>query len=237
MSWQSTLHTLIQSALNTESIPFSVCALTYVEQAISLKAWSELSSQAPENIQNAYPKRQSSFYSGRQCAERALAELGQSQRIEIGQLREPLWPKGVLGSITHTSQVAMAVAVQTNTIKGIGIDLEPVLDEDSAKAIYESVLSDVEKQKLDDWAVTSGLTELEAITLIFSVKESFYKGIFKQVNRILEFSAIEIESIEQGIIRFRLNEQSLIELYPETTLFDGHFVAAHSHVVSCVVLP
>src|SRR5208282_5779110 len=50
------------------------------------------------------PKRAQEFAAGRVCARRALAELGVVDfPLRVGEDREPLWPEGTVGSITHTT--------------------------------------------------------------------------------------------------------------------------------------
>src|SRR5213592_4895962 len=73
----------------------------------------------------AVERRVQEFATGRACARRALSKLG-APAISIlsGANREPLWPHGVVGSITHClGYRAAAVAWQLDVLT-VGIDAE-----------------------------------------------------------------------------------------------------------------
>src|SRR5215469_3139377 len=62
---------------------------------------------APEeaaHVARAVPKRVGEFAAGRACARRALEQLGVPDFVlRVGPHREPIWPVGMAGSITHTA--------------------------------------------------------------------------------------------------------------------------------------
>jgi 4'-phosphopantetheinyl transferase EntD len=61
----------------------------------------------PLSLQTAVPKRQAEYLAGRIAGQHALKELGISNfDIESGKHRSPTWPNGILGSITHTDNMA-----------------------------------------------------------------------------------------------------------------------------------
>ena len=54
----------------------------------------------------AVPRRRVEFATGRLCARRAMAALGHARvSIPRAQDRVPIWPDGIVGSITHTDFV------------------------------------------------------------------------------------------------------------------------------------
>ena len=57
----------------------------------------------PVTLDKAVQKRKAEFLAGRYCARAALAQLDGSLAVNIGigANREPLWPPGFVGSITH----------------------------------------------------------------------------------------------------------------------------------------
>jgi len=60
-------------------------------------------------------KRINEFTHGRYCARTAMSMLDMSPApIGKGANREPLWPTGVIGSITHTSTAAAAVVARVD---------------------------------------------------------------------------------------------------------------------------
>src|SRR5262245_29080334 len=62
------------------------------------------------------------FTLGRLCARRALEALGHAPvPILRGPGREPLWPDGLVGSITHTRRYCAAVVAPRTRLVSVGI--------------------------------------------------------------------------------------------------------------------
>ena len=78
-------------------------------------------------IIHAVDKRRREFMAGRTCARRAMVALGeQAAPIPQGKDRAPIWPQGVVGSITHTdTRCAVAVARVADGFCSLGLDIEP----------------------------------------------------------------------------------------------------------------
>src|SRR5437588_389954 len=73
----------------------------------------------------AVAERRQLFALGRAAARDALGELGFAPvAIGRGEGGEPLWPAGVVGSISHSRQVAVAVAGLRQDYVGLGVDVE-----------------------------------------------------------------------------------------------------------------
>ncbi|MDT3400980.1 4'-phosphopantetheinyl transferase family protein [Mucilaginibacter terrae] len=86
-----------------------------------------LSSAERNIIQGSAEKRRIDFSTGRYCARQALGMLINSKpAIMQGEGREPLWPNGVVGSISHSGKLAGAVAALQSNIMAIGVDIETV---------------------------------------------------------------------------------------------------------------
>jgi 4'-phosphopantetheinyl transferase EntD len=118
----------------------------------------------------AVESRKREFTTARSCARRALRKLGlPATPILRGPKREPLWPPGVVGSITHFGYAA-AAAMQLNVLT-VGIDAE--IDEELPAGVLDQVLVDEERARL---AGASRGTHWDM--LLFSAKESIYKAWF-----------------------------------------------------------
>lgn len=64
-----------------------------------------------EAVARAIPRRRREFSAGRRAAHRALAALGcPPVAVPMGPFREPLWPEGYNGSISHDGGLALALA-------------------------------------------------------------------------------------------------------------------------------
>lgn len=177
----------------------------------------------PQQIAGSVRKRQAEFFFGRLAARRALSACGMAPcEIAIGSSREPLWPAGVIGSISHSPHIAAAVALAQSTYRGIGIDLEPVLGVELLATVRSTVLNEHEYALLGTGA---GPHPLETLcTLVFSAKESFFKGCFAAVRRYFDFSAVRLVDLDIGARSLQLQlEHTLCPELVAGMVFDVRF--------------
>jgi 4'-phosphopantetheinyl transferase EntD len=140
-------------------------------------------------IGNAVQSRREQFSAGRWLARHAWAELGQAPVALLNdERRAPIWPAGIVGTITHTqSWCAVAVARQSD-ISGIGADIEAATPLDVS--LWERVCRPEERESLlERPAALRGLLA----KAVFSAKESIYKALFPQVRLFLDFQSMHIE--------------------------------------------
>lgn len=141
-------------------------------------------------VADAVPRRQREFAAGRACARRAMAVLGYPPAaVAVAADRTPVWPDGLVGSITHTvDHCAAAVGRKDHGIRSIGIDVEP------ADALDSDLVDEVCRQEEADWLSTqSEPSRLLFARAIFSAKEAAYKCQFALSHRSLEFGAVRID--------------------------------------------
>ena len=149
----------------------------------------------PPNIQRSVRKRQAEFYFGRLAASQALAQYGLSQvEVQSGKFREPIWPVGIVGSITHQSKFAAAVVLDQQGHAGIGIDIESIIQTSMQDAMFATVVSATEVKYLR--SLTADLTLNTLLSVTFSAKESFFKATFNTVGRYFDFDMIEVIHID-----------------------------------------
>jgi 4'-phosphopantetheinyl transferase EntD len=133
------------------------------------------------------PARLADYRRGRHCARRALAALGLSAgAIPFGRSREPVWPTGVVGSITHAGGVAAAAVARASDWRGLGLDLE-----DDAPLDAELVERICTPRETASFAA-SGLAGALAAKLSFCCKEAAYKALWPVLRRFLDFHQLEI---------------------------------------------
>src|SRR3984957_6533699 len=90
------------------------------------------------------PKRYREFATGRTCARQALGILGFPRSpILVGPSRQPLWPPGAVGSITHCTGYCAAAVGRREDYRAIGIDAEP--NEPLSQDVLELVATVEEK--------------------------------------------------------------------------------------------
>ena len=77
------------------------------------------------SLGRAVEKRRREFITGRACARAALAHLGfDPVAIATGSYGEPLWPAGIVGSITHCRGYRASAVANVDEHGAIGIDAE-----------------------------------------------------------------------------------------------------------------
>jgi len=79
-----------------------------------------------EIVSGAVQRRQQEFSSGRWCAHQALKILNvHCSYIGVGELHQPLWPQGVIATISHDSNLSVAVVIPESAVPwmNIGVDL------------------------------------------------------------------------------------------------------------------
>ena len=175
-------------------------------------------------------KRRETFRMGRSAAHRALQALdADTQPILAGPLRDPRWPDGILGSISHTDDVGMALVAPADETDGVGIDIERRRD---APELVGQVLRPEELGWIEDRPADQ---RPDLVMAVFSAKETIFKAFFPRVRVFFGFEAASLEPIHDGF-RARL----VIDLdadYPHDRSFSVRSRWGPEHVVSWLVLP
>jgi 4'-phosphopantetheinyl transferase EntD len=137
-------------------------------------------------IPNAVEKRRREFAAGRSCARRALTALGWSHELSIlsGTRGEPLWPAGVVGSITHCKGYCAAAVALADRLQSIGIDAEPNVPLD--ERVRRGVCTPAEARR------RSLRRDVDEATILFSAKESVFKAWYPLTGHQLDFQDVEI---------------------------------------------
>jgi 4'-phosphopantetheinyl transferase EntD len=135
-------------------------------------------------IENAVDKRRSEYTTARHLARQALERLGlPTVAILSGTHREPLWPAGVVGSITHCVGYRAAAVARNSTLLTVGIDAEP--NEPLPDGVLQTISLPCERVHLDE--LSQALPEVCWDRMLFSMKESVYKAWFPLTHRWLGF--------------------------------------------------
>src|SRR5260370_23097329 len=100
-------------------------------------------SRLPQALRYATQKRQGVLLAGRWCAEEALQCLGAgSTHVAMAEDRTPIWPDGVVGSITHTDDFAAAAVSWAAGIAGLRIHSGQIIRPSAAAYIPRPRLVD-----------------------------------------------------------------------------------------------
>jgi enterobactin synthetase component D len=159
--------------------------------------------EVPASIQRSVAKRQAEFLAGRVCARAALQQLeGLSFSPAIGEDRAPVWPAHITGSITHSTGRAAAIVAKKSHWRGLGMDLENLLNTERAERLSGEILTAPELKRM-----AAGRRDQLAllVTMTFSVKESLFKALYPIVRQRFYFEHAEVlEWTESGEVKLRL---------------------------------
>ena len=174
------------------------------------------------------PKRLSDFSTGRYCAMKALEQIGiQNVIIPIGKDREPIWPEGIVGSISHCESLTGAIVSRKADHISLGLDMEEIGR--VTADLWPYVFTDKEIEYLN----TLPIDQQELIcTSIFSLKEAFYKFQFPITNLFLDFLDVEVQIPE-------LNRMVVLSgLIPSSSLIHNNklIVQNYENTVISVIL-
>lgn len=214
-------------------VPIHVVA--YDRNDFTFQKFAEHDIFAPAHIFSSVHKRQAEFFFGRWAARQALAPLGLAHfTVKTGAAREPVWPPGILGSITHNHRYAAAVALRHAEQAGIGIDLEEVVEAEMQEILATTVVSAPELAFLSALAVKLDFNVL--LTLIFSAKESFFKAAYNLVGSYFDFDAMTIlrVDVELQMLWFRIEKDLCAALRTGDTCSARYaFIDSKTIVTSC----
>ncbi len=184
------------------------------------------------SLGRAVASRKAEFFAGRYAAQQAMKRLGiEKTTVEIGQHRNPIWPNGFVGSITHTATQAMCAIAKSTDYKSMGIDLADQIPFITANNIKDSI---IQAHEADVLSKTPLLFE-QSLTLAFSAKESLFKALYPQVGAYFEFHAAEIWriEIETHVFLMRLTRDLTPSLI-KGTVFKGKFMVQPGTVFTSI---
>jgi 4'-phosphopantetheinyl transferase EntD len=177
--------------------------------------------------------RRRELRASRACARLALARLGVAPAPVLrGPDREPIWPEGVVGSITHCPGYCAAAGARRGAVAAIGIDAEehaPLPD-----GVLRKVALDGEREWLRGHRGDATCWD----RLLFSAKESVFKAWFPLTRAWLGFHDAAV-SFRPGSGAF-----SACLLVPGPVVaggrlgtLEGRYVVADGRALTAVVVP
>ncbi|KKF71018.1 enterobactin synthase subunit EntD [Citrobacter amalonaticus] len=144
-------------------------------------------------------KRKAEHLAGRIAAVQALREWGHKNVPGMGEQRQPLWPEGLSGSISHCATTALAVV----SYQPVGVDIEAIFTAQTAAELAGSIVTEAEKVRL----AGSGLPFEQALTLAFSAKESAFKATPKRSQAGCGFMHYHILDVQHDQMRLQAIDQ------------------------------
>jgi 4'-phosphopantetheinyl transferase EntD len=189
-------------------------------------------------IRNAVEKRRRDFRAGRACAHLALAALGvHDVAIASGPRREPLWPPGIVGSITHCPGYVAAAVAFGEHLPALGIDAEQWGAAGSDLESFICTPAELDRYRDSEHPCWR--------TLVFSAKESLFKALYPLRHFELEFADVEVflkpdfrRSPSSASQRFSVSPaRELGSLAAEIERIQGRFLLGSHHIFTAAWLP
>lgn len=152
-------------------------------------AESALFAEEAAAVARAIPARRAEFAAGRAAAHGAMATLGRAPApVAMAADRAPVWPAGVIGSISHCAGACVAVVATAGAgIEALGVDIEP--DADLPEDVRALICLPGER----DWlARQDAAARGRAARLLFCAKEAAFKMQHALTGEMLGFEAIEV---------------------------------------------
>ena len=135
-------------------------------------------------VSGAAVERRAEFASARRCAREALAAHGfPPAPLLSGPRGEPLWPDGMVGSITHCRGYRAAAVGRRDRALTVGVDAEP--DEPFPMHVTGRVVRPAEERRLARLARNQPSVPWHR--LLFSAKEAVFKAWYPLTRRWLGF--------------------------------------------------
>jgi 4'-phosphopantetheinyl transferase EntD len=190
-------------------------------------------------IARAVDKRRREFTSARHCARVALDKLGMDPApILKGERGVPLFPRGVVGSLTHCDGYRGAVLAHSMQVRSVGIDAEP--HGPLPDGVLDAVSLPEERSAIA--AAAAGVVHWDRI--LFSAKEATYKAWFPVTGRWLGFEDAHItftlsesaEGAAAGTFHSKLLVPGEAASGPPLSSFDGRWMVADGLVITAITV-
>ncbi|HEX3514624.1 MAG TPA: 4'-phosphopantetheinyl transferase superfamily protein [Trebonia sp.] len=186
-------------------------------------------------VARATEKRRREFTTGRECARGALAALGiAAAPILRGYRGEPLWPDGIVGSISHCAGYCAAAVARTHDLLTIGLDAEP--NAALPGGVLELISLPAERARLRELAATAPAIGWDR--LLFCAKEAVYKAWFPLTGQWLGFADADI-TIDATERAFTARIQVPAPVIYGSTLasFTGSWLASEDLILAAIAVP
>ncbi|HEY9524281.1 MAG TPA: 4'-phosphopantetheinyl transferase superfamily protein [Thermopolyspora sp.] len=214
-----------------EILPRRVVAVDTFEDARGAVLFPEEEALMARAVDN----RRRAFTTARVCARAALARLGHPPApILRGERGAPIWPAGVVGSITHCHGYRAAAVAHATDVLTIGVDAEPndVLPE----GVLDIVADPDERAWIADLTATRPIVCWDR--LLFSAKESVYKAWFPLTGRWLGFEEASLTADpDTRTFTARLHTSAVLDDGRHITGFTGRWLARDGLLTTAISVP
>lgn len=187
----------------------------------------------PVVLKDVAQVRKNEFIAGRYCAIQAAKNIGLTiESLPIAKTREPIWPAGMMGSISHSKQMAISCISNNSDYLSLGIDAEEMMKPEVAAEVALTIATQEEINFLETLNSSLGLT------ILFSAKEALYKALYPLVRTFIDFKEVKLVSLDFTLGTFELE---LVSSNPILTKYLGRYMGSfrmmNQTVVTFVSIP
>lgn len=191
---------------------------------------AELYQAEAQIVVRAAKSRRTTFAAGRLAARSALGAIG----VDHGPLMRnsngaPIWPSGLVGSITHTTGFCGAVVASIDDYEGVGIDAEGRWSVD--ERAWDVVLTPAERLRIENLP-SDRRRETAATT--FAAKEAFYKCQYQITASWLDYTDVEVTVCANS---FSIRLLRAVPPMEDGAQFDGCHALLPTLVVTAIGVP
>lgn len=173
--------------------------------------------------------RQAQFEQGRRCAHAAMAKLGCTDLpVLIDRQGAPVWPTGIVGSITHAPDYCAAAVARVQNFRAIGINAEA----------WQQFPTDIGGDISVPWEIDAMEPTIDIrlkLGVLFSAKQSIFKALRPLVQRDFDFRSVALK-IDFGNRNFRIVSVDSPDLDRLKNHVFGEFSVARKIILTSVLL-
>jgi 4'-phosphopantetheinyl transferase EntD len=205
-----------------------------VWQAVTIgEAGEALFPEESAAVAKAVAHRRAEFAAGRQAARAALRRLcGFTGPVPPGIDRAPVWPPGVVGSISHDEGLAVAAVALAIDVRALGLDIDTVAR--FKPELEGPICTPDEVQRL-----LSGRAPPERqrqLARVFCIKEAVYKAQYPLTRGWLDFADLVLDWPQEAPDRFVATLQRGVGVFAAGHRFEGRCVVDGPRCVAALVL-
>ncbi|WP_262696497.1 4'-phosphopantetheinyl transferase family protein [Kordiimonas aquimaris] len=169
------------------------------------------------------------YVRGRICSSKALYNLARIKDYSLLSDLDgvPIWPKGIVGSLSHTESVCGAVVAYSNSVLSMGFDIEEL--ERISEEMFEEICTENELLKLKEQQFFQSKRN---VSILFSAKEAFYKCYYPLYRNWLDFKDVDIEL---GSYKIMIKSCKGLRAH-QCSLFEGRYTIVEQRVYASVYI-
>jgi len=184
-------------ALALQRVLSSLAPNGFAAKVEAIDGSHEMHPEEEDAVRSAVAGRRREFAAGRAAARAALAAAGGvPQAIPRAPDRRPIWPEGMVGSLSHSQGFAAALAGPAAAAAGVGLDIEGA--EALPERLRRGVLTPAEMRVRDARPMAADTPRCK---ITFAAKEALFKAVHPITGVFFGFMAAKIDVGEDGAWR------------------------------------